>query len=484
MISGFLTSTLTQQAVTYPVFEAESHGPGDKAEINRATTFSAYDGSTIVLAAYDSVREQQAIFSGAFQAPADEIPPASPICSSGECYWPPYGSMAICGGVANLTSLGNSTLIQSLNNMTEKRLSVLFNTARDTSEALGYGDIYFQIVPQVYPIIIGILDKPTNAFNASVTSLMASDSFIAYTDELLNNSLPFDTAKLKYLEVAFWWCTKTFETNVTAGKATTHELSTRSELEQPLDTALNQPWNADYYLCYTQGTCNASYGDRVASLASPPGSEPEEYTVHLWTGLSASALLATSMFDSVFMDRTRGNVASNGAGIAQAFGLSILGDFLTTSSPEPAKQMGNVRRLVGNVAKSTTNLLNKTDASAIVIGTVKTPQVFVEIRWEWMAMVAAQLVLTLLFLGMTVVTTHRAQMQVIKCSSLAMLCALDRNTRDHIGGINDLEGLKRKAKCLAVRLQRGGSGIALWLGMQRDGRSGSEEAEEFGRYVE
>lgn len=311
---------------------------------------------TRVSAAYDSVREQQAIFNGAFQAPTEEILPIAPICSSGECRWPPYGSLAICGGVVNLTALANATVLQSLHNLTGKRLSVLFDTTHATSEALGYGDIYLDIIPSVYPVVIGVLDKPTNAFNASVTALMASDSFVAYTDELLDNSFPFDTTKLKYLEVAFWWCTKTFETTVAAGKASTTELSARSELAAPLDTVLNQPWNADYYPCYARGTCNASYGDRVVSLASPPGAEEEEYAVHLWTGLSASALLATSMFDSIFMDRTRGNVASGGAGIAQALGLSILGDFLSTTSPAPEEQMVNVKRLVDNMAKSTTNL--------------------------------------------------------------------------------------------------------------------------------
>jgi hypothetical protein len=103
MMSGLLTSTLTQQAVTYPVFEAESHGSAiDKAEVSRATTFSAYDGNTIALAAYDSLREQQAIFNGAFQAPAEDILPVVPVCSSGDCRWPAYGTLAICGGVANL----------------------------------------------------------------------------------------------------------------------------------------------------------------------------------------------------------------------------------------------------------------------------------------------------------------------------------------------------------------------------------------------
>jgi hypothetical protein len=85
-----------------------------------------------------------------------------------------------------------------------------------------------------------------------------------------------------------------------------------------------------------------------------------------------------------------------------------------------------------------------------------------------MAIVAVQLALTALFLGMTIMYTHHAQIQVIKCSSLATLCALDKNTREHIGGIDNLEGLKENARCLAVRLQRGASGIAVWLGMLRD----------------
>jgi len=123
----------------------------------------------------------------------------------------------------------------------------------------------------------------------------------------------------------------------------------------------------------------------------------------------------------------------------------------------------------GDSIRSGSTRLNKTDASAIIMGSVKAPQAFVQIRWEWMAMVAAQLGLAVLFLGMTVAVTYRARMQVIKCSSLATLCALDKNTRECIGGIEDVEGLKVKAKTATVRLQQGLNGAALWLGMQRDG---------------
>ena len=243
--------------------------------------------------------------------------------------------------------------------MTEKRLNVLFNTSQSTAEALGYGPgVYFRLVPQVFPLIVGPLDKQTGAFNKSVTDLMASDSFIAYTDEPLPNALPFDMSRVRYLEMAYWWCTKTYQTNVTGGKAATVEVATRSQLTKPART-LNMPWAREFYPCYTTGTCNATYGGDVAQLAAPPGTEDGpavNYTLHVWSELTASALLATTMFDSVFFDHTRGVVFSNGGGVAKAFGVSLLGDFLSTTVPAPESQLGNMQDLVSNAARSATNL--------------------------------------------------------------------------------------------------------------------------------
>jgi hypothetical protein len=87
-------------------------------------------------------------------------------------------------------------------------------------------------------------------------------------------------------------------------------------------------------------------------------------------------------------------------------------------------------------------------------------------------MLAVQLVLTFIFLGLTMLATHKAQMQVIKCSSLATLCALDKNARGHVGGINDLDSLGKKARMFGVRLERGSSGVALWLATGRGASTG------------
>ncbi|KAK1757952.1 hypothetical protein QBC47DRAFT_294676 [Echria macrotheca] len=480
MMSGLFTSTLTQQAIEYHVQDAPSNNTRDTATVDRATIFSLYDGNDLTIAPFDTAREQRALFDGAFSAPTEIVPEVEPTCSSGRCTWPLYGSLAICGDIANITARGDVQLLESLGNITEKRLGVLFNTTLATVQAFGFESFFFQSVPVVFPVVVGLLDQPTNAFNKSVTDLMTSDAFIAYTDEPLNNSAAFDMSKIKYLEVAFWWCTKTYETSVTAGEPKTVEVATRSELKEPT-SSLNMPWS-QFYQCYTAGTCNQTYGAQTARLEPPHGADgpDDDYVIHVWSELTASSLLAATMFDSVFMDRTRGVVA--GGGIAKAFGLSILGIFMATKSPPPDAQLSNMQNLVANAARSMTNLiregntrLNRRDGSAIVTGTVLTPQTFVRIHWEWTAMLASQLVLTTVFLTLTIVSTRRAQMQVIKCSSLATLCALDKKTRQHVGGINDLDSLEQKAKLLGVQLHRNSAGVALGLEMRRPGASSAAE---------
>lgn len=108
--------------------------------------------------------------------------------------------------------------------------------------------------------------------------------------------------------------------------------------------------------------------------------------------------------------------------------------------------------------------VNPRDPFAYVNGSVITAQAVVEIHWEWTSMLVAQLVLAAVFLSLTIAATSQARMQILKCSSLATLCALDEGARRDIGGIGDLEGLDEKARRFGVRLNRDSSGVALSLG--------------------
>jgi hypothetical protein len=89
----------------------------------------------------------------------------------------------------------------------------------------------------------------------------------------------------------------------------------------------------------------------------------------------------------------------------------------------------------------------------------------VQIHWSWIAMLAAQLVLTGFFLTAIMVETHSARMQILKSSTLATLCGLSKACRMQLGGIHDVSTLKKRAESLDVKLERGSSGVALWLGV-------------------
>lgn len=373
MLSSLFTSTLTQQAITYDMVSAESNNLNDTATIDRATVFSVYNGDDLDIgkshllgfiifadglfpsAPYDTLREQRAIFHGVFTPPTEAVTEVKPNCSSGECTWSPYGSLAICGGVANLTAMNNETLLSSLRNATLERMQVLLSTSNTTAGSAAYGDFYLAI-SEAFPIVMGHLERPTGAFNTSVTELIASDTFIAYTNEPVNTSVQFDISAVKFLEVAFWWCTKTYATKVTQGQATTEEISTLSKAKQ-VNNTLNITWDPKFYPCYSAGQCNETYGATEVTLEPPPGanSSSESYRVHLWTGVTASMLLASTMLDSALLDRTRGVVASNGGGVAKAFAFSLLGDFLATKVPSPETQLADLGTIVDNQARSMTN---------------------------------------------------------------------------------------------------------------------------------
>lgn len=102
--------------------------------------------------------------------------------------------------------------------------------------------------------------------------------------------------------------------------------------------------------------------------------------------------------------------------------------------------------------------------SAIVHGSVFAPETLVRIHWGWMAMIAAQLFLTSIFLAATIHYSSSSHLQILKGSSLATMCALDKDTRQLLGDINDFDKLKERASTVKVRLERRSSGIAIWLG--------------------
>src|SRR5207244_2641426 len=122
----------------------------------------------------------QAIISGALVVPNEPVAHIEPVCSSGECEWPVYGTLGICSEVVNLTALNNPALISNLRNFTAAQLKTtlsVFTGSRD--ELMGPSNVYST---PTFPLIIHILSDSTGAINASLEELLISDVFVAFSN--------------------------------------------------------------------------------------------------------------------------------------------------------------------------------------------------------------------------------------------------------------------------------------------------------------
>jgi hypothetical protein len=485
LVSGLLTSTFTQMAVTYPVVQAEAHSDSRSGEtvatVERATGFSVYDGDRLIPSPFEFAREQRAVYEGAFYPPDGEAPHVAPVCSSGDCAWPVYGSLAVCSDVVNLTAQADPNLLANLRNVTAKRLESFYGSIKANGDIYGWVNFQAQALPGYYPVILGPMFSPSGAFDDSVKNLILSDNFIAYPVRMLNSSEPLDLDAFHFLGLTFWWCAKSYSSQVKAGEHTTVEISTRSEvktpaIKSPYDThTLNMAWSPGFYPCYTAGTCNATFGPAGVDLLPPPDVPEQEaiYTINVWTGLTVSGLLAATMWDSVLMDPSHGVVTSNGGGVAKAFASSVLGDFMTPT-PDANTQLAGSRQVASNIARTLTNLVRKqsgryTSAAPgvdrIVRGTVYTPQARVRVHWGWICVLSVQLGCTFVFMGLTIWATGRKGVEVMKGSSLATLVALDAGVRGEMGGLGGFERLKQHATRVRVRLRQDSDGV---VGLSRE----------------
>ncbi|KAJ9133832.1 hypothetical protein NKR23_g10502 [Pleurostoma richardsiae] len=367
-LSSLLTSTITQQAIQSRERKAEASG--GIAEVARATVFSLYNRSGQVLGPYDTSREKQALLDGAFFTPNETVVHIAPVCSSGDCRWDSYGSLAVCSDIVNLTEAANQTFLDPLRASAASHIGQLLNTTVSSGDHIAYGSVVLPSIPPIFPVMVDPVPRPTGAFNASVSDLIVNDHIVAYSNSLMDNS-SFKPAQLQFLEHVLYWCTQSLSTSVHDGVATTTETAARAEAKNPGRYPLNFAWATDFDVCYTAGTCNDTLGGLTVQLEPAlEAADGDEYVVDVWTSTIASALITESMYGSVLVDRTRGFVASSGGGLAQAFAIASCSE---TSWRQTVRQ-ADTRYALGGAATAT------------VAGTVLTPQTFVQVDWLWLAM--------------------------------------------------------------------------------------------------
>ena len=119
--------------------------------------------------------------------------------------------------------------------------------------------------------------------------------------------------------------------------------------------------------------------------------------------------------------------------------------------------------VMSNVAKSMTlDMRTRADAGDPVIGNAAAEQSFVHIEWAWLSLPLALLVLVLAFLLLVFVTTRRLGLEPWKDSSLATLFhGLDNEGRRRVRTLNFEEDMGEAAQGLIVRMEMEDHGWAL-----------------------
>lgn len=108
------------------------------------------------------------------------------------------------------------------------------------------------------------------------------------------------------------------------------------------------------------------------------------------------------------------------------------------------------------------NRLQLNPETNLVQGNVYTPQTFVHVNWNCVAILASQLFLPLFFLIATALRMRAAGSQFSKGPSpLATTCGFDADVRQLLGELRDFEKLERRARDMKVRFHRSNSGATL-----------------------
>ena len=267
--------------------------------------------------------------------------------------------MAVCSAVVNMTETNsNAKLLDNLRNATAGQLAAMITATLTAGNMLSLENSTTSSIPPSLPIVIGPLSRPTGAFNASVTELIINNQFIAYSNSPITNASIGDVDNFELVEIAFYWCTKTFSTEVRDGRAVTTELGMEVLPKNPSSVLLNSAWSPAVASCFATGKCNETLARVEIELQAPPGArEGEKYTIDVLTANLGSILVAESMQASVLTDQARGfSIASTGGGMAEAFSFALFGGFMSAEKLAPKDQFQNINGVVENMAQTLTNL--------------------------------------------------------------------------------------------------------------------------------
>jgi len=268
--------------------------------------------------------------------------PLSPQCSTADCTWPPYGSLGLCVDLTNVTDATNRSTLGFY-----------------TNQIIQTSDFLFGNLTNAYPALLLISPFPSGFLNASAARTAVLESFIAFSPRPVANVTDGNVEGYNYFLMAFYFCTKTFETNVDRGGASVVEVARAVEVVNPptnSTNSTNSAWNTNAFNTKNPNfPCEESFLGETMKLRGAAGLRNETYKVDMCTGLVFSQLFSFIINSATVWSSEFTPISQFGA-LSNSLGLSLFGPYPAEKVFDPATQFNNIKRLMENIADGATNL--------------------------------------------------------------------------------------------------------------------------------
>ncbi|KAK3383702.1 hypothetical protein B0T24DRAFT_59685 [Lasiosphaeria ovina] len=466
LLTSFASVALTQAAISYPTRLVE--GGGGTATVARSESYPPPEANLVADDTLD-LREKQAIQLGLYHAPDEELPHVMPSCSSGECHWRNFNSLAVCAAVADVSdklavssetepsalgvNLGSGIDGPVCNASLPNGVFLIgspgtCNLNMSAPSPVETGQDSFLLPAAAASLAFSNLD-------ARVSSAVAN-FFVVYTGQTANSGQQ-QAGSFHAAEVLLHFCVNTYQVSTSRGVSVSVKVNSSTTLSPSAAASEEQ----------TQGI-SPERGSPQPSQALYSFLDDREYSVQR-DGMRLLNNYLRSVFSGTYSSRygpriAGSTAAANTLGVAmlRKKGLEASEATLPGSTSDTAAAIMNI---MDNLATSLTNSIRAMGTTEYGFASVS--ESYVCIRWPWLAFLATQVTISAMFVLGIVVQTAVWKVVVLKSSATATLLALpadvkasfERNRPDTM-----VSGGTRGAQSITFRFKSRDQGWALVFG--------------------
>ncbi|KAK3689266.1 hypothetical protein B0T22DRAFT_440752 [Podospora appendiculata] len=452
---GIITSPFTQQMIQYPV--RSSVNPTGSASVT-ATDYYFHP----VLGGEDfSKLNLNTVGTMVYDPPKD----LGPDCSSSYCTYPTFKSLGVCAHVANVTSFLTTSVIHNSD-------PIMWTMGDSYKFLFGFGEsttAWNATLPNgashVTPVSYSYSSYATNTslFFTNDTNLQSTALNYIYLiwSNAGNVTYPgFNTTsssssttppwRFEAVEIVLNLCVQTYTASYRQPTASITPIATSYTPANIPNNTLNLAMG-----CYMFQTTYSCYEDDAPPANSNLTLVSDEQE------LFAADAPSVNMLSHYMAYNTQQMGSSNGVGMY----VSGQNDWFLTEAlygkfdyPEdglrtdPVAQLKALEVFYQGTATVLSNYFRSVSNQS-VNGTSWQDEVYVHIRWEWLTLLVAQLLIAVAFLLVTILCSHSWGVPVLKSEILAPLLASSEEVRCAMGDIGDLPAAQRRADRLGVRLE-------------------------------